>query len=547
MNYRELYNTALENRINDVQSEKSIVVFQGDTSLVDIQKFESLLLDPETFASNQGKEVFTDQWFQDTLAPVFSANAPILVSLAQLTYLTSNRLDLGAIESRIILIKDNFRRLFPLPTSDYLETVGAENLQERPQGLPLHQAEQYVFDGKYYFCFKPLIGDLKKHDLFTDTSEISHSDSSDVEAINLVVDDNALDLQLNSMIQTGDFSSPIVVRKFKKHPYASDLLKNLEKVNAVLSMLGGELNYAHGETVQESYTVSHTSEELLKKYWGNGAAFRSLSIYKEPDISNNVIEISQGKIVDTIIQEFKNAQTQDKPVRDLFLTAPTGAGKSLLFQLPAFYVSEQKKVTIVVSPLIALMRDQVNAVREDRGFEKIAFLNSELSLHDRERVLDQCKTGEIDVLYMSPELLLSYSIEHFLGERELGLLVIDEAHLITTWGRDFRVDYWFLGNHIQKIRKFHNMRFPMVAVTATAIYGGADDMVNDSTDSLVMRDPHVFVGEVKRKNIDFLISNYEEPAKKLRKIQTEIKQLILFTTYTSSVIRRLFMCLTPSM
>lgn len=96
------------------------------------------------------------------------------------------------------------------------------------------------------------------------------------------------------------------------------------------------------------------------------------------------------------------------------------------------------------------------------------------------------------------------------GDRRLGLLVIDEAHLITTWGRDFRVDYWFLGNHIKKMRKYHSLRFPMVAVTATAIYGGANDMVFDSIDSLVMHNPHIFIGQVKRNDIEFIVNNHEK-------------------------------------
>lgn len=208
--------------------------------------------------------------------------------------------------------------------------------------------------------------------------------------------------------------------------------------------------------------------------------------------------------------EYKNSK-EGKEVKDLFLTAPTGAGKSLLFQLPAFYVSQNKDITIVVSPLIALMKDQVEQIRKFRKFEKVFFLNSELSLIDRDKVIRDCQSGEIDVLYLSPELLLSYDISYFIGQnRKLGLMVIDEAHLITTWGRDFRVDYWFLGQHINKIRKNHDYKFPLVAMTATAIYGGDNDMVFDSISSLYMHDPHIYIGEVKRKNITFVIDNHDK-------------------------------------
>src|SRR5699024_531575 len=157
---------------------------------------------------------------------------------------------------------------------------------------------------------------------------------------------------------------------------------------------------------------------------------------------------------------------------------------------------------------------------------KVAYLNSELSLIDRDKIIENCKNGSIDILYMSPELLLSYPISSFIGERKLGLMVIDEAHLITTWGRDFRVDYWFLGNHIRKIRKYQKVNFPMVAVTATAIYGGANDMVFDSIDSLVMHDPHVFIGRVKREDITFLINNYEKFEGKY--VKSKLKQTVKF-------------------
>ncbi|MBK7556753.1 MAG: hypothetical protein IPI55_19805, partial [Flavobacteriales bacterium] len=80
----------------------------------------------------------------------------------------------------------------------------------------------------------------------------------------------------------------------------------------------------------------------------------------------------------------------------------------------------------------------------------------------------------VDVLYLSPELLLSYDISHFLGERKLGLVIIDEAHLVTTWGRDFRVDYWFLGNHLRKTRKYSGHDFVIMACTATAVFGGTN-------------------------------------------------------------------------
>ena len=287
----------------------------------------------------------------------------------------------------------------------------------------------------------------------------------------------------------------------------------LENVNWLLGLFGGQLFELEETAIDELFCPSEEVVRLLKRYWGDNASFRNLHVYKNPDYGKEIVNISQALIVETIINEYKNAKN-GYDVKDLFLTAPTGAGKSLLFQLPAFYISSQKDVTIVVSPLIALMKDQVEQIRQERGFEKVYFINSELSLIDRERVIEDCKNGAIDILYLSPELLLSYDITYFIGEnRNLGLLVIDEAHLITTWGRDFRVDYWFLGQYVNKVRKNHKCHFPMVAVTATAIYGGDNDMVFDSINSLYMHDPHLFIGEVKRNNITFVINNHDRFAK----------------------------------
>lgn len=154
------------------------------------------------------------------------------------------------------------------------------------------------------------------------------------------------------------------------------------------------------------------------------------------------------------------------------------------------------------------MNDQVMNLKNEREYSRVEFINSDLNLMDRDRIIDRCKRGEIDILYLSPELLLSYALSYFIGERRLGLLIIDEAHLITTWGRDFRVDYWFLGNHLNKIRKYSASSFPLVALTATAVYGGVNDMVFDSINSLNMHDPHKFIGEVRRTDIEFVIDTH---------------------------------------
>lgn len=126
----------------------------------------------------------------------------------------------------------------------------------------------------------------------------------------------------------------------------------------------------------------------LKKYWGENAEFRNLEFYKEPSISKEIKEYSQGSLISEIVGQCEIAQ-RDGNFRHIFITAPTGAGKSLLFQLPALYISEQYNlVTIVISPLIALMNDQVSQLERERGVQIATCINSSISFDNaiREQV-----------------------------------------------------------------------------------------------------------------------------------------------------------------
>ena len=494
---------------------------------------------------NGNEELFDKSWFTTVFTKLNFEKKFHLLSYAQFSYLVYY-IDSSFFKDRVIIIRDNLRQLFPINKSEYLEESSDENIETRSEKIPIYQAEQLQIGDYYFYSVKTLNNNFTSINLFDEKTELIESDNSDFDSIDISSDQTALDFFLNSCILENNLQKNAIVKIYPKQPINSSIIRNVEKVNYVLNLFGGALLRLKEEVIKEDYQVNQSTKDLLFNYWGENAEFRGLKVYRNPDIGNQISEISQGLIVETIIKEYEKSKRNEK-TRDLFLTAPTGAGKSLLFQLPAFYVSQNGDITIVISPLIALMKDQVNAIITDRNFEKVAYLNSELSLIDRERVIENCQSGEIDILYMSPELFLSYDIKHFIGERKLGFLVIDEAHLITTWGRDFRVDYWFLGNHIRKIRKFHNLSFPMVAVTATAIYGGANDMVFDSIDSLVMHNPHIFIGQVKRSDITFAVNNHERfsvnyESKKLAQTVEFMKKInevglktLVYTPYTKHI------------
>ena len=247
--------------------------------------------------------------------------------------------------------------------------------------------------------------------------------------------------------------------------------------------------------------------------------FRSIKFYKNPDIDKEVIEISQAQIIHEIISQAEKAYGYERgdSYRDIFITASTGAGKSVMFQIPAVYLARKyKKLTIIIEPVKALMQDQKEKLNH-AGYMRVEAFNSDLITQvEKEAVLRRIKEGEVDLLYLSPETLLSYSLETIIGDREVGLVIVDEAHIVTTWGVGFRPDYWYLGGYLNRLRNQIQTKkafrqkvyhFPICAFTATAINGGVDDSVSDTIISLYMENPVKYLGYVRRDDIKFEITH----------------------------------------
>ena len=174
---------------------------------------------------------------------------------------------------------------------------------------------------------------------------------------------------------------------------------------------------------------------------------------------------------------------------DTLAVMPTGGGKSLCYQLPALIL---EGITIVVSPLISLMQDQVSSL-ETAGIHS-AFLNSSLSWEEYCKSVDEIKSGEIKIIYVSPEGLATQKIRELLSGLELKIacITIDEAHCVSQWGHDFRPDYL-------EIKTVRHM-FPdavMLALTATA----TEHVRQDICQNLGMINPKVFISSFNRENI----------------------------------------------
>lgn len=288
--------------------------------------------------------------------------------------------------------------------------------------------------------------------------------------------------------------------------HGEELSPREKALASALSALNIKYGFDELELYQEKIVYNDNQfAPILKKYWGNDAKFRDLLFYKDPDRSKETETISQGYIISEIVDQCESCLNGDK-YQNIFITAPTGAGKSILFQIPALHLANKYNlITIVVSPLIALMNDQVEQLENERGISIAACINSSMTMEERMDVIEKIQRGEKSLLYLAPELLLTTHLETFLGGRKVGLIVIDEAHTVTSWGRDFRSDYWFLGDFLKKAKR-NGFIFPVLCLTATAVYSGEDDVVNDTINELGLERTIIHVGNVKRNNIIFDIN-----------------------------------------
>jgi len=156
--------------------------------------------------------------------------------------------------------------------------------------------------------------------------------------------------------------------------------------------------------------------------------------------------------------------------KSLLAVFPTGGGKSLTFQLPALIAGESAHgLTVVISPLQSLMKDQVDNLKE-RGIMEAATINGSLSPVERQAAIDMVENGIASILYIAPESLRSASVERLLKARNVVRFVIDEAHCFSAWGQDFRVDYRFIGPFIKKLQEEKGLvkPIPVSCFTATA-------------------------------------------------------------------------------
>jgi ATP-dependent DNA helicase RecQ len=210
--------------------------------------------------------------------------------------------------------------------------------------------------------------------------------------------------------------------------------------------------------------------------------------------------------------------------RDTFVIMPTGGGKSLCYQLPAMILPG---VAIIVSPLIALMKNQVDLVRGYNSNDDVAhFLNSTLNKKEIKEVHDDLKSGRTKLLYVAPETLTKQDNLDFFSDLQISFFAVDEAHCISEWGHDFRPEYRRLRDMMDVI----NADIPVIAMTATATPKVQSDIVKN----LGLRDPQIIISSFNRDNLYYEIQpkiNKEETIKHITRfiVGTKGKSGIIYT------------------
>jgi ATP-dependent DNA helicase RecQ len=197
--------------------------------------------------------------------------------------------------------------------------------------------------------------------------------------------------------------------------------------------------------------------------------------------------------------------------KDAVVVMPTGSGKSLCFQLPAMILDG---VTLVVSPLIALMKDQVDALRA-RGLPA-TFINSSISESEQHARIESLRRGEQKLVYIAPERFRSSRFTSALQSIPISLFAVDEAHCISTWGHDFRPDYLRLRSVIKSLGKVQTL-----ALTATATPYVRSDIVQQ----LGLHQPQTFVSGFDRPNLSIEVIHTEKEKEKITRIRSLAKRI----------------------
>ena len=225
--------------------------------------------------------------------------------------------------------------------------------------------------------------------------------------------------------------------------------------------------------------------DVLIKYWGH-TSFR----------------LKQEEIINSVIAK-----------KDTLALLPTGGGKSICYQVPALL---NEGICIVISPLIALMNDQVRFLKS-KGIKSVA-ITSNMHFSEIDTALTNCIYGGIKFLYLSPEKLQNELVQTGIKEMNVNLITVDEAHCISEWGHNFRPAF----RHIDEIREIIS-NIPVLALTATA----TSSVIHDIQESLNFKEKNLIQSSFSRSNLSYVVDNVEDKKARLLKLLNKIKSSVI--------------------
>lgn len=509
----DIINEKVQNIISNIELDKSLIVIKG----IDTTVYSTVNL------SNLFNKSLTKNWLE-----FISSNSKV-ISYEEFLYFYQFIVE--EFDDVYIINNNIYNNFYPLYSNLSLEDkkqladfFDHDNNDNEISAIPIHDGEKYT---KIYSNLKNI----------NDSFWVRYNDEVEllnvkVHVINLFNNDNK-ELIINELTDGSYLEKVIYIQEVEDYLLSLNIIFKNESVSINIDSYTGDKDVliAQLSIIQKLYNnlkifkIKNKEQKLeynpefkniLKQYWRHDS-FRTLKVYDNDDIKNGiktVKEISQEDIINDLVYQVESVvQKPEFDYSDMFVTAPTGAGKSAMFLIPAIYLAEKYNlVTLVISPLIGLMNDQVSNL-EKLSYKHAKTINSDISQIEKEEIMGEIKDGECHILYLSPESLLARSdISQIIGDRKIGLIVIDEAHIVTTWGKQFRPDYWYLGDYIKKLRKKQSLTshpFIISTFTATAIYGGIEDMYVETLDSLNMRKPITYLGYVKRDDIEIKITELQ--------------------------------------
>ncbi|HMK06772.1 MAG TPA: DEAD/DEAH box helicase [Flavobacterium sp.] len=257
------------------------------------------------------------------------------------------------------------------------------------------------------------------------------------------------------------------------------VLKNYPKTERIMFLLRSNPCLSGCQYCSEALNI----HKGLKNYFG----FDAYRIYAGEPMQENAVQAAVNN-------------------KSLLAVFPTGGGKSITFQVPALMAGENTKgLTVVISPLQSLMKDQVDNL-EKIGITDAVTINGLLDPIERAKSIERIYNGKASILYISPESLRSKTIEKLLLGRKIVRFVIDEAHCFSSWGQDFRVDYLYIGDFIKLLQENKNLeeQIPVSCFTATAKQKVIEDICEYFREKLGIRF-EIFPSKATRTNLQYKV------------------------------------------